>query len=86
MDDGSLDLDPDGLLQVARGIGDLVDLLLSVEPLVGSGEESLVSWADELPRIGAELRQIEELLREVTRSVTATDDELATRLAQHGDA
>ncbi|WBB68832.1 hypothetical protein [Micromonospora sp. WMMD812] len=84
MDDSSLDLDPDGLLQVARGVGDLAHRLLSVG--VPTDEEALLSWADELPRIGTELHQVEELLREVARSVTATDDELAARLARHGDA
>jgi hypothetical protein len=85
VDDSSLDLDPDGLLQVARGIGDLAHRLLAVDPPPGA-EETLLSWADELPRIAAELTEVEDLLREVARSVAATDDELAVRFARYGDA
>ncbi|WP_146766230.1 hypothetical protein ACQPYV_09335 [Micromonospora saelicesensis] len=84
MDDSSLDLDPDGLLQVARGIGDLAQRLLSVE--APSGEEALMSWIDELPRIGLELHEVERLLRELARSAAAADDELAARFVQQGEA
>ncbi|MEU5902961.1 hypothetical protein [Micromonospora sp. NPDC047527] len=85
MNDRFLDLDPDGLGPVAHGIGDLADLLLALD-LPSATDETSRSWANELPRIGAELAQVEAQLREIARTVTATDDELAMRFARHGDA
>ncbi|MCG5436663.1 hypothetical protein [Micromonospora foliorum] len=87
MSSGSLDMDPEGLLHVALDIDTIAHHLRAVEPLVADENPPapVVEWIDELPRITEELHQVADVIRTVVGSVSATDDEMASRLARRGD-
>ncbi|MGC4875950.1 hypothetical protein ACLQ26_06685 [Micromonospora sp. DT43] len=87
MSDGSLDIDPEGLLHVAVDVETVAHRLDAVEP-PGDDEDppaSIVAWLDELPRLAGELRQVADVLRTVADSVSVTEGEIWARFARRGD-
>ncbi|MCX5070223.1 hypothetical protein OOJ91_30690 [Micromonospora lupini] len=86
MSDGSLDLDPEGLRQVAFDVDTVAHRLGAVEsPADENPPAPIVAWLDELPRLAGELHQFADVIRTVAGSVSVTEGEIWARFARSGD-